>query len=163
MSSFSKMGFRPVEDSDLEQLNKWRWEYTGADLEVVHGWEGKGVETAVAEKNGKVIGSLTGVQAVVIDPFVHDPAASGPDVYAAVVGLERILAYLGRLNGALDAYIAVPKYLTEYINIVKRSGYEVTCENCTILRRALVPESQKRLGPEREAVLAGVAEQTNSE
>lgn len=160
MSSFSKMIFRPPTEDDIEQLDKWRWMYLDADLEVVHGFEGQGVETAVAEKNGKLVGSLTGKVAViaVIDPFIHDPEASGPDVYAAVVGLERILSYQGARAGALESYIAVPEHLTDYIEIVERAGYELTCQKCCILRRNIVPESHRRLGPERDKVLTAAQE-----
>lgn len=160
MSSFSKMTFRPVDEQDIEQLDKWRWCYLPADLEVVHGWRAPGVETVVSDKGEELIGSLTGKVAVVavIDPFIHNPEAKGPDIYAAVVGMERILAYEGAAAGALEAYIAVPKQLTDYIEIVKRSGYEVTCQECVILRRPLVPETHRRLGPERDKVLADVQE-----
>jgi hypothetical protein len=160
MSSFSKMTFRPANEDDIEQLDKWRWCYTDADLEVVHGWRAKGVETAVAEKGGNLVGSLTGKVAVVavIDPFIHDPDAKGPDIYAAVVGMERILAYEGAAAGALEAYIAVPEQLVDYIDIVQRAGYEKTAEKCVILRRNIVPETHRRLGPERDKVLADAQE-----
>lgn len=164
MSSFTKMNIRPAKESDVEQLDKWRWQYTDADLEVVHGWQAPGVETAVAEKAGKIVGSLTAVSAVVIDPFVHDPDAYETDIYAAVVMLERTLAYRAQQTGAVDAYIAVPEQLKDYIEIVKRSGYEITCERCVILRRALVPETHPRLGPARnQALQTAVAEVVNSE
>lgn len=163
MSSFTKMNIRPIREDDIEQLDKWRWQYTDADLEVVHGWQAPGVETAIAEKNGEIIGSLTAVSAVVIDPFIHNPNASETDIYAAVVMLERALAYRAQQSGIVDAYVAVSAHLKDYIEIVKRSGYEVTCERCVILRRALVPETHPRLGLARETVLADVAEVVNSE
>jgi len=52
----------------------------------------------------------------------------------------------------------VPNHLTDYIEICKKVGYEVTTEHCTILRRPLVPETHRRLGPERDRVLAEAQE-----
>jgi hypothetical protein len=99
------------------------------------------VETVVAEKNHKLLGSLTGTLGIVIDPFIHDPNAAGVDVFGAVYMMERVLAYKGQAAGAVDAYIAVPSGLKDYHEIVKRSGYVETCQNCTIFRRPLQPDT----------------------
>jgi len=160
-----KINVRPIRDEDVEALDRWRWLYTDGDLEIVHGWGADGVETAVGEKDGKMLGSLTaskGVVAVICDPFIHDPDADHRDVMAALLTMERVLAYRGMQAGAVDAYVAVPSHLTEYIKIVEKCGYEVTTQNCTILRRPLVPETHKRLGPARDAVLAEVDSEVNS-
>src|ERR1700736_3949777 len=108
MSVFKNINVRPARDGDLAQLDAWRRQYPSAFLELPHGVSGPGVETAAAEKNGKLIGSLTAVSAVVMDPFIHDAAAEGLDIYAAVYLMERALAYKAQDGGATDSYIAVP-------------------------------------------------------
>lgn len=152
MSSLKDMNIRPIRESDVEQLDLYRREYLEGWLEVPHGFSGLGVETAVAEKDGKIIGSLTGTSAVLMDPFIHDKRASGSDVFSAVLALERVLAYKAQTGGALDAYIAIPEQETAYIEMVKRCGYAVTCERCVILRRPLVPDTVALLENEQPAV-----------
>jgi len=136
-----EINIRPVRNADLAHLDRLRRLYPTAFLELPKGVGGPGVETAVAEKNGQLIGSLTGIAAVVCDPFIHDPNASGVDVFAAVYMLERALTYNAQRGGAVDAYIAVPSELKEYHRIVERSGYVATCQNCTIFRRPLLPDT----------------------
>ncbi|HEY6766649.1 MAG TPA: hypothetical protein VI386_17960 [Candidatus Sulfotelmatobacter sp.] len=141
MSIFKALNVRPVRNEDLAQLDRWRRSYPDAFLELPHGVAGPGVETACAEKDGKLIGSLTAVSAVVMDPFIHDPAVTGADVYGAVLMLERALAYKAQPH-ATDAYIAIPSQIEKsYGAIVEKSGYIKTCENCTIYRRALRPDT----------------------
>lgn len=138
--SIKDLSIRPLKAEDVEQLDLFRRGYDAAYLELPHGMAGPGVETAVAEKDKKIVGSLTGIHAVVFDPYIHDPEINGPDVFAAVFMLERTLAYNAQVGGAVDGYIAVPKQLTAYIDMVKRAGYIETCENCVILRRPLIPD-----------------------
>lgn len=152
MSSLKDMNIRPIRESDVEQLDLFRREYLDAWLEIPKGFSGPGVETAVAEKGGKIIGSLTGVSAVLMDPFIHDKRASGSDIFSAVLALERVLAYKAQTGGALDSYIAVPEQATAYLEMVKRCGYSVTCERCVILRRPLVPDTVPLLENEPQAV-----------
>lgn len=140
MSTFKNLTIRPLRAEDVGQLDAFRRTFQTAWLELPHGMAGEGVETAVAEKNGEIIGSLTGVGAVVMDPFIRNPNARGVDIFAAVVALERALAYNARKGGIVDAYIAVPKGDTEYIEICKKAGYDVTCQDCVILRRPLIPD-----------------------
>lgn len=135
------LNVRPIQYEDVAVLNRLRRLYPDAFLEIPHGWTGDGIETAVAEKDGKLIGSLTGISAVVCDPFIHDPNAKGVDVFAAVYMLERALTYNAQRGGAVDSYIAVPDQLVEYHRIVERSGYQKTCEHCTIFRRPLRPDT----------------------
>lgn len=149
--SLSQIKIRPLSVDDIDSLDRWRRLYRDAFLELPKGFSGVGVETAVAEKGGKLTSSLTGVHAVVCDPFIHDPAASGPDIFASVLMLERVLTYAAQTGGAVDSYIAVPKQLTEYIEIIKRCGYVLTCENCVILRRPLQPDSIPLLEDEEKA------------
>jgi hypothetical protein len=141
VSVLSNISLRPVRPEDLAQLDVWRRKYPDAFLELPKGVSAEGVETAVAEKNFRMIGSLTGTLAVLMDPFIHDVNATGPDVFAAVYMLERALAYKAQSNGAVDAYIAVPDKSTAYHSIVERAGYQKTCEHCTIFRRPLRPDT----------------------
>lgn len=138
--SIKDLFVRPLKIEDVETLDRFRRGYDAAYLELPHGMAGPGMETAIVEKSGKIIGSLTGIHAVVCDPFIHDPEADGVDIFAGVLMLERTLAYNAQLGGAIDSYIAVPLQLTAYIEMVKRAGYSVTCENCVILRRPLTPD-----------------------
>ena len=138
--SITGLHIRPLKIEDVEQLDLFRRNYTAGWLELPHGMAGPGVETAVVEKDGKLLGSLTGIDCVVFDPFIHDPAARGTDVFPAVLMLERVLAYSAQARGAIDGYIAIPKQLTEYIAMVERAGYTETCQECVIMRRPFVKE-----------------------
>lgn len=135
------ISIRPIRSEDLATLDTWRRLYPDAFLELPKGVAANGVETAVAEKNGQLLGSLTGTLAIVCDPFIKNPDARRVDVFGAVYMLERTLAYRGQAAGAVDAYIAVPSPLKDYHEIVKRSGYIETCQNCTIFRRPLQPDT----------------------
>lgn len=141
MSSLKDLNIRPIRKSDVEQLDLFRREYLEGWLELPHGFSAPSVETAVAEKNGKTLASLTATSAVLFDPFIHDKNASGSDIFSAVLALERVLAYKAQTGGAVDGYIAIPEQETAYIEMVKRCGYSVTCENCVILRRPFVPDT----------------------
>jgi hypothetical protein len=146
------LSIRPLKTEDVETLDRFRRGYDAAYLELPHGMAGPGMETAVVEKAGKIIGSLTGIKAVVCDPFIHDPEADGVDVFAGVLMLERVLAYNAQIGGAIDSYIAVPKQLKAYIEMVKRAGYSETCENCVIMRRPLIPDVVPLIEHERTDV-----------
>jgi len=76
---------------------------------------------------------------VLID-FIRNPGAAGADVYGAVLLGERTLTFMGQKTGIPLAICAIPSHLTQYIDMVKRSGYTEAFENCTILRRPLSKE-----------------------
>ena len=135
------INIRPVRTEDLALLDRWRRQYPDAFLEIPKGVKAEGVETAVAEKNGQLLGSLTGTLAIVCDPFIRNPEARGVDVFGAVYMLERALTYRAQGAGAVDSYIAIPEQLHDYKEIVKRSGYIETCARCTIFRRPLQPDT----------------------
>jgi hypothetical protein len=138
--SISEITVRPARESDYRQLDLFREQFLpDGRIDVPFGYSNTGVETAVAEKAGKLIGAAIGTKALIVD-FCKDPAASGTDIYAAVLLAERTLAYAAAQNGYTASYCAVPKHLTEYIDMVKRSGYEETFPDCVVLRRALAPE-----------------------
>src|SRR5579864_1353827 len=132
--SISELSLRPYQDEDAEQLELFRTGYFNADIEIPFGYCGQGVETAVAEKNGKIVGAVTASAAVTFD-FVHDETAGGTDVFAAVLMLERALALTSRKAGIPTAYVAIPSHLTKYIDMVKRCGYTDEFQNCVVLRR----------------------------
>lgn len=148
MSIFSKLHLRPIEEGDLPQLELFRKNYWEANLELPWGYKALGVETCVAEKSTELIGSLTATGVVVLD-FVHNPASSGPDVFAAVLAMERALTYEAQKNGFTTSYVAIPKQLTSYIDMVKRCNYQDGFEDCVILRRQLRKSSVPSLGDER--------------
>jgi|HubBroStandDraft_1064217.scaffolds.fasta_scaffold319179_1 hypothetical protein len=135
MSVLKGIQVRPVSSADLPQLEEWREKYPDAFLALQHGVQGSGVETVCAEKDGRLIGSLTGVHAVIIDPFIHNTKNSGADIFAAAYLMERTLSFLAQKGGAISAYTSVATNLTAYQKIVERSGYIPTFQNCNILRR----------------------------
>lgn len=155
MSMLHTLNVRPLRLEDIALLERWRRAYWDGDLELPKGWSAPGIETAVAEKNGVILGSLTATQAVVIDPLIRNPDSShGPDIFAAIYMMERALAYQAQGGGAVDGYIAVPDHLKDYHKIVSRAGYTKTCEHCTIFRRPLRPDTQPLLGSARDELLA---------
>lgn len=153
MSTFKAINVRPPESRDLHQLEAWRRQYFAGDLELPKGWFGKGVETAVAEKDGLLLGSLTATRAIVLDPLISNPVANGLDMVSGILLLERALTYVAQCGGAIDSYIAVPSQLTEYHKIVENAGYVRTVEFCHVFRRPLLPDTHPLLGPERDAIL----------
>lgn len=154
MGAFKGLNVRPLRNNDIEALLAWRKAYFDGDLEVPHGWKGDGWETAVAEKNGLLLGSMTATQAVILDPLIRNPVAGGMDIVTAIYALERALTYQAQGAGAVDSYIAVPSQLTEYHKIVENAGYLRTVEHCHVFRRPLVPDTIPLLGTERDRILA---------
>lgn len=134
-------------------LEMWRRGYWDGDLEVPHGFVGEKISTAVAEKDGKQIASLTGLLSVVLDPFIHDPNAANMDVISALIKLETALTYLAQADGAVDAYIAIPEQLTGYIRLLEGYGFKTTCQHCVIMRRPLIPDTVPLLGEERDRLM----------
>lgn len=141
-----------LRDAEVEILEEWRHEYKSADLEIPHGYAGAGIETAVAEtKDGVVLASMTGIKAVILDPLIRNSRiTNGAQMVSSILMLERTLSYLGEQGGAVDAYIAVPNQLADYKKIVESVGYVETCENCTIYRRPLRPDTVPLIGPTRD-------------
>lgn len=149
---FKDINIRGIKREDIPYLEHWRRQYWDADLEIPHGFQESGlVDTAVAEKNGQIIASLTGLKAVILDPLIHKPDMDHLDLVASIYLLERSLTYLFQRgeDSVIDSYIAVPNSIPEYHKIVMKAGYEPTVQNCTVYRRALKPEIMPRLGDER--------------
>ena len=156
------MGIREISahrlrDEEIETLEGWRHEYQPADLEIPHGYAGQGVETAVAENKEGILASMTGIKAVILDPLIRNPRISnGAEMVSAILMLERTLSYLGEQGGAVDSYIAIPNQLEDYKKIVESVGYVETCENCTIYRRPLRPDTVPLIGSTRDAKNANI-------
>lgn len=147
------MSIRPFETRDSAQLDLFRENYWDANLEIPYGYKVDGsVDTAVAEKNGEIVGALTGTKVIVYD-FMKNPDASPTDLFGAVFMLERAMSLVAQQIGITTAYIAIPSHLTDYIESVKRCGYDAGFENCTILRRSLRKELPS-LGDARDAVVS---------
>jgi hypothetical protein len=148
------LSLRPFRDADAVQLDLFRENYWDADLEIPYGYNVPGsVETAIAEKNGEIVGALSGTKVIVYD-FMKNPAAEGTDVFAAVLMLERALSYIAQQGGMTTAYIAVPSHLEKYIDMVKSCGYEAGFQNCTILRRSLRQETSPSIAEARDGVVS---------
>lgn len=137
--SLKDISLRPFRTEDQETLESFRKTYPDADIQIPFGYAAKGVETAIAEKEGKIVGAVTGAAAITFD-FLHDSTASGPDIFASVFLLERAIALAAQKIGIPTAYVAIPSHLTEYIDMVKRCGYKLEFENCVVLRRPLQQE-----------------------
>ena len=138
--SIAKLQMHPIVIEDVEKLNSFREQFSSdGRIDIPFGYRSDVTDTVVIEKDKKTIGAVIGTSAIIID-FMKDPLASGSDIYGAVLMGERALTYVAQKNGIGAAYCAVPKHLTEYIDMVKRSGYKETFEDCVILRRPLVPE-----------------------
>lgn len=148
--SMKNISIRPLRAEDIKQLELFRGNYLDADIEIPFGYAGQGVETAIAEKDGKIIGAVTASAAVTFD-FIHDGEAAGTDVFPAVFMLERALALTAQKAGIATAYVAIPAHLTKYIEMVKRSGYTEEFQDCVVLRRALRQETVPRLGDVRDS------------
>lgn len=150
-----EINVRAFGERDEGQLNLWRDSYTDGDLEIPHGWNGlpgrgDNVATVVAEKNGELMGSLTGTLAVIFDPFIHDPNLKPVEVVAALIKLETVLSYFAQNDGAMDVYVAVPEHLKKYIKLLEGYGWKETCQHCTILRKPLKPDHVPLLGDLRD-------------
>lgn len=110
------------------------------------------METSLATTHGRVIASLTALDAVVLDPFIHDPDAKPTDILSALVKLETYLTHAAqKRTGAVDAYIAVPRQLEHYVSLLENYGFHPTVQGCIVLRRPLVPDTVPLLGLERDA------------
>lgn len=144
---------RPLTPDDVRLLDAWRRGYQAADLEVPHDFNAPGVKTVGLHENHALFGSLTGTRAVVLDPFIHDPAydAHGAKLIYGLAKADAILTQWGQEGGAVDSYIAIPNQLDAYIRLLGHYGYLPTCQGCTILRRPLMPETVALLGAERDA------------
>jgi len=140
-----------IREEEVETIDAWRYEYQPADLEIPHGWGGQGVETAVAgTRDGTTLAAMTGIKAVILDPLIRNPRIqNGAEMVSAILMLERTLSYLGEQGGAVDSYIAIPNQREDYKKIVESVGYVETCENCTIYRRPLRPDTVPLIGPTR--------------
>ena len=129
---------RPVRDSDKPQLDQWRAQYQDGTLELPHGYAGDSLETLVVEsREGEILLALTATLVLSLDPLITNPAANPRDVAFALSLAEAALLYRGAAAGARDAYIAVPKSLAGYIQLLEHYGYEPTATECVILRRSL--------------------------
>lgn len=145
------ISLRRFRQEDAPQLDTARENYWDADLEVPYGYAVPGsVETAIAEKDGEWQGALIATKVVVYD-FIKNAAAKGVDIFAAVFMLERALSYVAQETGITTSYLAIPSHLTEYIDMVKRCGYEEGFKDCVILRRSLRKETTPSIGEARDA------------
>jgi hypothetical protein len=141
---------------DKEILDDYRLGYLEADLELPHGYEGAGMETVVSEKDGKVLSSVTGTLAVILDPLIKDPEAKASDVLQALFKQEAVLAVLGMKSGAVDSFVAIPKQLEGYIRLLEKCGYKASAEHCVIMRRPLRPDTEPLIGPLRDEVIKDI-------
>lgn len=153
-----KIHTRPFISQDKELLDKIRFGYFEADLELPKGYVAPGVRTAVAEKTlddgtRQFVAALTGTLAVILDPFIKNPEAERLDVMEALIKLEAVVSYMGAQSNAVDAYIAIPDNLPEYQALVQKYGYQQTVENCTVYRRPINADTEPLIGKIRDMML----------
>ncbi len=151
---------RPFRPADAEQLDLFRWRYEEADLEVPHGYMAPGVETLIAEKEGKFVLALTATLAIILDPLIRAPGAANLDIASALFKAEAVLTYLAQANGAVDAYIAIPDALADYQKMLQRAGYVPTVQACTVFRKPLRKETMPLIGPIRDKMALEQAAKT---
>lgn len=153
---------KAIENStEVNQLDKWRREYWEADLELPHDFKTPdgAVDTSLATKGGELISSLTGVRAIVLDPFIHNPNADPTSLLFGLIKQETALTFNAQKYGAVDSYIAIPKQLEKYAKLLENYGYKRTVENCIVMRRPLRADSVPLIGPERDEMLRKVKEE----
>lgn len=149
---------RPLRPEDVRLLDEWRRKYLPADLELPKDFNSEGVKSVASTKNSQTISSLTGVKAIVLDPFIHDDDADPTDLLFSLIKMETILTHWGQEGGAVDSYIAIPRQLKKYARLLENYGYSPTVEGCIVMRRPLLPDFIPLLGPERDAAAAAKAE-----
>ena len=140
--SISQLTTRPVEARDFETLELFRDQFERSGdgrTDIPFGYSARGVDTALVEREGKIIGATIATSAVIVD-FIKDPSAKGSDIYAAVLLGERALTHMAQKSGLAAAYCAIPSHLINYIDMVRRSGYREVFQNCTLFRRPLAKE-----------------------
>jgi hypothetical protein len=143
---------RQFRDEDAEDLDKWRQTDPSVLLEVPHGYMGTHVETAVVEKDGEKLLSLTGTIAAIFDPLIKNPDASRLDIMEALIKAEAALAYVASKVGAQDAYISIPEEQVAYRRIVERYGYTRILEGCAIYKKMLVAPLAQTPTPEETPI-----------
>lgn len=142
---------RPVRNGDAELIDQYRRLYFDADLEMPKDLNSEGVKTVVGTKGHKLITSLTGIKAVILDPLVRDPNADPTDVLFSLIKMETALTHWGMEGGAVDSYISIPNQLApKYGRLLQNYGYMPTIQNCMVLRRPLLPDFIPLLGDERD-------------
>ena|SRR5258707_14162536 len=128
---------RPVRPSDLFLLEEWRKQFKEGLLTLPNGYEGPGIETEVALRNGRITGSLTATTIVCLDPYIRNPEANHLEAVTGLFMLCRHLESNARRAGMRESCIAVPNALADYQKIVERVGFVETAPDCKVYRRIL--------------------------
>lgn len=131
---------RPPRQEDIELLELWRAKAEHADLQVPHGYEGSGVETAIVEDrdNSKVNLGLTYRLVLAIDPLIRNPESSAAEISESLKAAERSVIYhTSRSVAIVDAFLQVPNDMPEYIELLEKRGYVRLDPECVILCKRL--------------------------
>lgn len=149
---------RPLRPEDVVLLDQYRRLYEAADLELPKDFNSEGVKSVVGTKRNRLITSLTGINAVILDPLIRNPDADPTDVLFALIKMETVLTNWAMERGCVDSYIAIPNQIMgKYGRLLQNYGYAPTIQNCSVLRRPLLPDFIPLLGPERDAQRAEAA------
>ena len=128
---------RRIEPQDVEKLEEWRTEFPHHDLDLPHGYARDGVGTLVVTDDDQPKASMTGVAAVVIDPYLHDPSLTPRQGHDYLLMLEAFHRGAAQRAGMAEIYIAVVDIpeMAAFHKMVQREGYEPTAQGCVIYRR----------------------------
>lgn len=149
---FSDIKIRAYRPQDVVKLKKFLEESEELALEQLpHGFVGQATETAVAERDGKMLCSITGTLSVVLGPLLKNPDSKAIDLMPAIIQAARALEFYGTMHGVTEAYMAVPNELAGFQRIVEKAGYEKAVEDCTIYRRLLVENDACNLQNEEKS------------
>lgn len=98
--SIKDIRLRSFRKEDEEQLLLWKDLYQPAELELIHGFHcDPGVETVIAEKNDKILLSMTASMCAIFDPLLKNPDADPKDLVTAILMAEAALSYVAQKTG----------------------------------------------------------------
>lgn len=141
-----QISLRPFDEKDKKMLDRWRTEFADkADLKLPHGYRDHGVITNIAVSSDKrAIASLTGVQSLVLDPFIQSQMAGKAELLQALFVLTRSLEIDSQYVGAKASFICIPNDLADYQDLVKKTGFEEIGEDCKFYKHTYPQVSDEK-------------------
>lgn len=137
MRDLFSISVRPYEaEKDEKILNRWRDESKDVNLEIPFGYEKKvGVMTnSAVSGDGRLLGSLTGLNGLILDPFIRNREAGSAELLQALFALTRSTELIAMRAGAQASFITIPNELEDYQKLVEKCGFSEIDRNCKIYR-----------------------------